>query len=80
MVLLLKFHQFGKLYFCHSCLPSIKNPGNSFAMFGWSWTDVSFLGSQVFGQASMETCEPRIGLYEIREGLGLGMSMDFYEK
>ena len=25
-------------------------------MFGWSWTEVSFLGSQVFGQASSESC------------------------
>ena len=41
---------------------------------------MSVLGSQVFGQASMESCEPRLGLYEIREGMGLGMSMEFYEK
>ena len=29
----------------------------SSAMFGWSWTEVSVLGSQVFGQARMESCE-----------------------
>ena len=26
-------------------------------MFGWSWTEASVLGSQVFGQASMESCD-----------------------
>ena len=26
------------------------------AMIGWSWTDVSVLGSQVFGQALMDSC------------------------
>ena len=30
--------------------------GQSSAMFGWSWTEVGVLGSQVFGQASMESC------------------------
>ena len=30
--------------------------GQSSAMFGWSWTEVSVLGSQVFGQALMESC------------------------
>ena len=30
--------------------------GQSFAMFGLSWTDVSVLRSQTFGQASMESC------------------------
>ena len=30
--------------------------GQSFAMFGWSWTEVSVLGSQVFGQDLMESC------------------------
>ena len=29
--------------------------GQSFAMFGWSWTEGSVLG-QVFGQVSMESC------------------------
>ena len=29
--------------------------GQSFAMFGWSWTEVSVLGSQVFGRALMES-------------------------
>ena len=31
--------------------------GQSSAMFGWNWTEVSVLGSQVFGQASMESCD-----------------------
>ena len=31
--------------------------GQSSAMFGWSWTEVSVLGSQVFGRALMESCE-----------------------
>ena len=26
-------------------------------MFSWSWTEVSVLGSQVFGQALMESCK-----------------------
>ena len=30
--------------------------GQSFAMFGWSWTEASVLGSQVFGRALMESC------------------------
>ena len=30
--------------------------GQSSAMFGWSWTEVSVLGSQVFGRALMESC------------------------
>ena len=33
--------------------------GQSFAMFGWSWTEASVLGSQVFVQALMESCEVR---------------------
>ena len=28
----------------------------SSAMFGWSWIEVSVLGSQVFGQALTESC------------------------
>ena len=31
--------------------------GQSFAMFGWSWTDESVLGSEVFGQALMYSCD-----------------------
>ena len=31
--------------------------GQSSAMFGRSWTEVSFLGSQVFGQPLMESSE-----------------------
>ena len=30
--------------------------GQSSAMIGWSWTDVIVLGSQVFGQALMNSC------------------------
>ena len=30
---------------------------HSFVMFGWNWTKASVLGSQVFGQASMNGCE-----------------------
>ena len=30
--------------------------GQSSAMIGWSWTDVSVLGSQVFRQALMDSC------------------------
>ena len=30
--------------------------GQSSAKFGWNWTEVSVLGSQVFGQAIMESC------------------------
>ena len=29
----------------------------SSAMFGLSWTEVSVLGSQVFGQALIESCD-----------------------
>ena len=30
--------------------------GQSSAMIGWSWTEVSVLGSQVFGQAFIKSC------------------------
>ena len=30
--------------------------GQSFAIFGLTWTEVSVLGSQVIGQALMESC------------------------
>ena len=30
--------------------------GQSCAMFGWSWTEVSVLSNQVLGQALMESC------------------------
>ena len=29
-------------------------------MFGWSWIEASVLGSQVIGQASMESCDVQI--------------------
>ena len=32
--------------------------GQSSAIIGLSWTDVSVLGSQVFGQAWMDSCGP----------------------
>ena len=38
--------------------------GQSSAMIGWSWTDVSVLGSQVFGQALMDSCAVRPGFPE----------------
>ena len=31
--------------------------GHGFVIFGWSWIEASVLGSQVFEQASMESCE-----------------------
>ena len=34
-----------------------------FSMFGWSWTEVSILGSEVFGQAFMESTVIWMGLY-----------------
>ena len=34
--------------------------GQSSAMFGWSWTEASVLGSQVFGRALMVSCDPSI--------------------
>ena len=37
--------------------------GQSSAMFGWSWTEVSVLGSRVFGQALLESCVGRLGDY-----------------
>ena len=38
--------------------------GQSSAMFGWSWTDVSVLGSQVFGQALMDSCALDLSCYQ----------------
>ena len=35
--------------------------GQSSAMTGWSWTDVSVLGSQVFVQALMDSCDCQAG-------------------
>ena len=32
-------------------------PGKSSVLFNYSWCDMSVLGSQVFGQASMESCD-----------------------
>ena len=32
--------------------------GQQSAIFGWGWTEVSVLGSQVFGQASMGAVMP----------------------
>ena len=31
--------------------------GQSSSMFGWNWTEESVLGSQVFRQALMESCD-----------------------
>ena len=33
--------------------------GQSFAIFEWSWTEVNVLGSQLFGQALMESSDFR---------------------
>ena len=30
--------------------------GHISVMFGWTWSEVSVLGSQVFGQSSAESC------------------------
>ena len=35
--------------------------GQGSVMFGWSWTEMSVLGSQVFGQASEWTGVPFMG-------------------
>ena len=37
--------------------------GHSFVLFGWSWTEVSLLGSQVFGQDLVKSCD--VGAKEI---------------
>ena len=37
--------------------------GHGFVMFGWSRIEASVLDSQVFGQASMEGCDPWIIVY-----------------
>ena len=31
--------------------------GHNSVMFGWSWNEVSVLGSHVFGRATLESCE-----------------------
>ena len=48
--------------------------GQSYAMIGLSWTDVSVLGSQVFGQALMDSC---VREYPTWLPIGrLGLSLD----
>ena len=44
--------------------------GRSFAIIGWIWTDVSVLGSHVFGQALMDSC----GIHS--EYLGIKVFLD----
>ena len=39
--------------------------GHSSVMIGWSWTDLSVLGSQLFGQASAESCEVLVVFLDI---------------
>ena len=34
--------------------------GQSSAMFGWGWTEVSVLGSQVFGRGLIQSCEEEL--------------------
>ena len=31
--------------------------GHNSVMFGWGWNEASVLGSQIFGQALVESCE-----------------------
>ena len=33
---------------------------HSYVMFAWIWTEAGVLGSQVFGQALMESCAVRL--------------------
>ena len=40
--------------------------GHCFVMFGWSWTEASVLGSQVFRQASMEGCDLLTNIYILK--------------
>ena len=43
--------------------------GHDWDMFGWSWIEVSVLGSQVFGRASMEGCVVyRLGPFLVEPG------------
>ena len=39
--------------------------GQSSALFGWSWTEVSVLGSQVFRCGLMESCDIHYILYKL---------------
>ena len=39
----------------------------SSAMIGGSWTDVSVLGNQVFGQALMDSCGPASPVHRLRQ-------------
>ena len=41
--------------------------GQSSAMFVWSWTEVSVLGSQVYGRGLMESCVAhwKQGVYKV---------------
>ena len=41
----------------YSAMEYVTIDEQSSAMFGWSWTDASVLGSHVFGQAFMDSCE-----------------------
>ena len=48
--------------------------GQSFAMFGWSWTEACVLGSQVFGRALMESCAQDERPYDKKHTVCLGFS------
>ena len=37
--------------------------GHSLVMLGWSWTDLGVLCSQLFGQASAESCDKSVQLW-----------------
>ena len=45
--------------------------GQSSAMFGWSWTEESVFGSQVFGRGLMESCERVTVSYQQLDGPSL---------
>ena len=50
--------------------------GQSSAMFCWSWTEVSVLGSHVFGQALLESCVvPLTNL--LKKCIGIGANIRF---
>ena len=49
-------------YYCGLWLEVVlfTKSGKTFVVFGYSWCATSVLGSQVFGQASMESCDPQL--------------------
>ena len=51
--------------------------GYSSVMFGWSWTEVSVLGSQVFGQASVDSWDNH-GVGKIEKVYKIIISTSYY--